>query len=268
MTAVAVHRGGVAEGCRDEAAVRIASALIAGMPLGRDVSWVRAHVRTLLRLACGEEWTRVEWEDAGADASAIGNYTAASRGEPGRGKFRDPRYTYSKARLLDEWRPTWEEIRVLKLRSLCSDADRAKLERELAREEADGETRDRWLLDHRRNAPEVHRLRAEKMSWRAIAERVGEPLANVYRLGGLSADDVATVAESLADEQREREAEIAATAAIEPEDIVAELLDTGITSAEDIAERSGLSWRTLRAIMEDFGVPDTGEVIVEFRREA
>jgi hypothetical protein len=274
MAALAAHRGGLEEGTRDEGATRIASALVAGLPLGRDPAWVRAQVRTLLNPVAGEESVRVEWEQAGADASIVANYLAASRGEPGRNGRKDPRYTYGKARLIGEWGPSRDEILALRLRSLCSEADRAWLEREIAREDSKTPAREDWLLASRRWAPEVHRLRANGLSWRAVAEALGEPASNVQRLGKLSEDDLTAVVAFLEREEHERAAEIAEIFAMwpstdrTPEDVVAALLDAGVDSADAIAQRTGLPRRLVTDILVDFGVLDENEAVVEGMRTA
>lgn len=208
QVALAVRRGGIQEGERDRTATRIASALVAAMPVGRGLEWVRAQVRPLLVLACGEPWVGGEWERSGADASIMGNYLAACRGEAGRSGHKDPRYAYGKARLVEEWEPTRDEIRDLRLRSLCCPADRAWLERQLARQ-AKGKgdaSYDEDILRSRCLAPRVHLLRAEHMTWRAIAAAVGAPVTTVQRLGKLTTDQVAAVVDYL---EREQAAEIA-----------------------------------------------------------
>ena len=193
LVALCGHRGGVPEGERDEAATRIASALVASLPLGWSRERVRGEIRQLLVLVCGTEWTTVEWEQAGADASIIDRYLAASRGERTK-QGRDLRYTYSKSRLLEEFSPTADEVLELGLRSLASDRDRSAAEYAEERQADGGLTRDAWLAEARQHAPVVHRLHAEGLSARKIVAATGLPISKVLRLLKLDADTVADLA--------------------------------------------------------------------------
>ncbi|WP_157033729.1 hypothetical protein [Belnapia moabensis] len=264
QVALIIHRGGLTLGERDECCLRIASSLVAGMPLGRDVAWVRAQVRTLLVLVAGDEWVRTEWEAQGSDASVVDNYVRASRGERGRSWHKDPRYTYGKARLLDEYQPTREEVKGLRLRSLCTDAMRISVEREIEREEAEAAVqapRDRisYEFEARRRAPEVHRLRAANLSYRAIAEAMREDLSKVMRLAKLSADQVAEVVEMLAEEAAFAEANegkggaIADIPADEAEGMVMAVLDRGIVDPIEVVDVTGLPESTVTGILEFLG---------------
>ena len=190
LVALAGHRGGAPEGERDHVATRIASALVASLPLGWPVDRVRSEIRQLLIPVCGTEWVQGEWEAGCFDAAIMERYLRASRGERSK-NGRDLRYTYSKARLLEEWSPTYEEVVELGLRSLCTDADRVAADREEARQAAGSKARDEWLAEARKHAPAVHRLHAEGLSARKTATRLGLPVAKVLRLLKLDADTVA-----------------------------------------------------------------------------
>jgi hypothetical protein len=228
MVALALHRGGLHEGTRDEFSTMIASAVVASMPLSRDVTdeMVRAEVRPLLVLVCGAEWVRVEWEEAGADASILARYRRAVAGERDR-HGRDPRYTYSKARLLREWEPTYAEILALGLRSLANDADRAAAEREADRMATGAPSRDEWLAAARALAPRAHALRADGLSCRKVADRLGVSLGKALRLLALSPETVAQLAEtqeSTVTEEEQQTVPVAATVAepaTEPTNVVA-----------------------------------------------
>ncbi len=261
QAALAVHRGGLAEGVRDEACLRIAACLVAAMPLGRDVEWVRTQVRTLLVRVAGEDWVREEWEGQGADCTVLANYVRASRGEPGRNGWRDPRYAYCKARLLDEWQPSRDEILELRLRSLASDADRQWMEREVARLKENRPVRGTWLLEARLLAPEVHRLRTAGKSVRTIATRLGLTASKVQRLLALSASQVAGVDEWLADLEAQQAADAADLLAASDDEATAdaevnvtELLARGIADVDEIARLTKLSVRLVAEIMDYLGV--------------
>ena len=193
LVALAGHRGGAPEGERDHVATRIASALVASLPLGWSADRVRGEIRQLLVPVCGTEWVAGEWEAGAFDAAIIERYIRASRGERTK-SGRDLRYVYSKARLLEEFSPTYDEVLELGLRSLCTDADRAAADREETRQADGGLTRDAWLAEARQHAPAVHRLHAEGVSARQTAKQLGLPIAKVLRLLKLDAATVADLA--------------------------------------------------------------------------
>ncbi len=261
IAALALHRGGLVEGTRDECSLRIASCLVAGMPLGKPDEWVRAQVRTVLNLAAGPEWVRKEWEEGGADCSVIGNYRRASQGEKGRGGWRDPRYAYCKARLLAEWQPSQDEIKALRLRSLCTDADRRWAEREIQAEADNTPVREAWLLGHRMLAPTVHRLRAQHYSVRKIASLLGIHANKVQRLLALTASQVAEVDAWISEQEAQQAADVAeAMQAVgsantdDAEAIVSELMARGIHDAGAIAEASGLPRDLVANLLDWLGV--------------
>ena len=193
LVALCGHRGGAPEGERDEAATRIAAALVASLPLGWDRERVRGEIRQLLVPVCGSEWVDLEWEKGGGDTSVVNRYLAASRGKK-TPSGRDPRYTYGKDRLVKEFSPTYDEVLELGLRSLCTDADRAAADREEDRVGAGSKARGEWLAEARKHAPEVHRLRAAGVSARKTAAQLGLPIAKVLRLLKLDASVVAGLA--------------------------------------------------------------------------
>lgn len=197
QVALVAHRGGLPEGTRDEGCTRIASAIVASLPLGWTIDRVRAEVRQLLALVVDEEWLDVEWIGAKADASIIDRYRRASNGETA-DHGRDLRYAYSKKRLVEEWQPTYAEITELGLRSLCSKADLSAADRDAERLAEGRQDREDWLAVARARAPEVHRLRSEGLSLRKIVAATGLPISKVQRLLALSDADVAELEQVMA----------------------------------------------------------------------
>lgn len=189
MTALAVHRGGLVEGERDECCTRIASALVASYPLGWSRDRVRAEVRQVLALVVDQEWLEVEWETAAADTSILDRYRRASLGQKAP-HGRDLRYSYGKARLVEDWNLSLEEIAELGLRSLCTPAEGKVVERDARRVDAGGLNRADWLDVARAQAPDTHRLRAEGASLRSIATRLDLSIGKVQRLLALPLAEV------------------------------------------------------------------------------
>lgn len=193
QVALVIHRGGIPVGERDESATRIAASLVSGLPLGWTADRVRAEVRQVLRLVLDETWICTEWEDAVADGSIIDRYLRASAGQRGPGG-RDLRYAYGKQRLIEEWAPSFEEISILKLRSLCTDADRKAADRDAKRAGTGKVDREDWLDAARQRAPDVHRLAADGLSLRKVAAATGLSVGRVQRLLRLPFPDVLAIA--------------------------------------------------------------------------
>jgi hypothetical protein len=255
MTALAIHRGGLAgTGTSDQFSTMIAAALVASLPLGWAPDRVRGEIRQLLVLANGAEWTVGEWEAGGYDAAILRRYEAASRGEKG-AYGRDLRYGYSKARLLQEWEPTMEEIRELGLRSLASDADRAAADRDEVRGTSGAVTRDAWLAEARRQAPEVHRLRASGLSVRRIAEEAGLSVGKVLRLLALDAETVAEMTTSAPEGVVAADvADLVPVADPLPGAIRYAMASQGLDLPEEIADLLGEPLGRVKAAMEELGL--------------
>jgi hypothetical protein len=180
MVALAILRGGLQPGERDECATMIASGVVASLPPdGRPDEQVRANVLAVLRLCVSEDWISAEWEGK-ADSSVIANFGKASRLAAARQLNRktEPRYTYGMDRLCMEWAPTEEEVRILGLKSIAPQWVLSKL----TREAAGADKRTAKLTLRAENLRRVNELRATGASLRAIVSETGLPYTTVRNL--------------------------------------------------------------------------------------
>jgi hypothetical protein len=180
MVGLAIHRGGLQPGERDECATMIASGVVASLPPdGRPPEQVRAKVRAVLRLCVSDEWISAEWEGK-ADISVVGNFARASvLAAAGKLTRRsEPRYTYGMDRLCMEWAPTEEEVRILGLKSIAPQWVVSKL----TREAAGADKRIAKLTLRAENLRRVNELRATGASLRAIVSETGLPYTTVRHL--------------------------------------------------------------------------------------
>jgi hypothetical protein len=255
MVDLAILRGGLTEGNRNNSALMIASAVFAAASLTSTIAECRLRVRGHLVRIVDAEWIDTEWEGKG-DSAIVDCFIAAQNGEKGMHGW-DPRYTYFKASLLKYWQPTMDEVRQLGLMSLLSEAQRSQVRREAAKAKKaltetpeDAETR---LL-----ATEAHRLLATGISRRAVARAMGNlPITTVKRW--LDAPiPVAPVTETITAAPVIVPAPVIIIAAPDAEiDAAVELLLTrGDDYADQLAMQLGFTVAQVQAAMHRLGHPE------------
>jgi hypothetical protein len=202
MVQLAIHRGGLQPGERNDLFLTIAATYVANLTLDKTAEQVRAEVRNLGRLCIDEEWIVREWEGL-ADANVVGRYLedqeAKVAGKLWRGVRRgDRRLTYGKRRLNEIWQPTRAEVHDLDLRSIATDADVEASRRLRNRDAIGGKARHDYEMECDERAPEVHALVREGLSQRAIAAQTGISKTRIVRLSRVTGERVAAVAAWLA----------------------------------------------------------------------
>jgi len=242
MLALAGDNGGLAVGGRNDGALMISSAIAASMPITTTIAQLRKQTRDMLRLVVSEEWIDAEWEGRG-DMSVIRRFEMdVARGE---GPLRTgKRYTYSKPRLLEEWRPTQDHVDRLGLMSLCSEAQRSA-SRRAAKKQANEQAETPKQAAARKQASEVQRLQASGLSLREIVAKTGLKISTVNRRLTAPAAPV-IVAAPVVSEAPDAEVDAAVELA----------LVRGDDYADVLASQLGFTVAQVRAAMHRLGHPE------------
>jgi hypothetical protein len=181
QVAIAVHRGGLQPGERDEMATLVAASVVATLPVkpALTADQVRAEIRADLRLCVSEAWIADYWE-GNADTSIVNRYFEdVAKAAAGKLNSRNGRrYTYTMETLSLRWAPTDEECRVLGLRSLAPQ----RVVSAMTREAAGADKRATKLSQRAENMRRVHQAAADGLSLRRTVEATGIPLQTVRRL--------------------------------------------------------------------------------------